>query len=327
MTSPRIAIIGGGPAGLVLLNVLARNNVSATLFERDEEFSARGKLGGSLDLHPKSGQAALKAAGVWGEFEKAARPEGQAMTLVNHKGETVFAYTPPPDEVFHARPEIDRTALRKILVDAAPESSIKWGHAFVSASPVAGTSEWELTFANGHKAVVDLLVGADGGRSRVRPLVSDAAVTYTRCNGIEISWDASTHPELAGRVGPGAVYAFDNFRGLYAQRGGEGRIRAYCWVLSDDEEEYVRMAAEPARAVATLLAHFDSWEPWITELVRVGQLESVVPRSLYMLPVGHSWAHRDGVTLIGDAAYLMTPFAGKGANVAMLSALKLGEAI
>lgn len=248
MSTPRIAIIGGGPAGLVLLNVLARNGIAATIYERDEEFSARGKLGGSLDLHPKSGQAALKAAGVWEAFEKCARPEGQAMTLVNHKGEVTFAYSPPPDEVFHARPEIDRTALRKILVDAAPKGSIKWGHTFVSAAAVPGTTEWELTLSNGQKTIVDLLVGADGGRSRVRPLVSGAKAAYTRCNGIEISWDAAAHPELAERVGPGAVYAFDNFRGLYAQRGGEGRIRAYCWVLSDDEEEYVRLASEPARA-------------------------------------------------------------------------------
>ncbi|KIM92694.1 hypothetical protein OIDMADRAFT_139204, partial [Oidiodendron maius Zn] len=39
-------------------------------------------------------------------------------------------------------------------------------------------------------------------------------------------------------------------------------------------------------------------------------------RALYMLPVGHKWDHRAGVTLIGDAAYFMTPWGGAGGNLA-----------
>jgi 2-polyprenyl-6-methoxyphenol hydroxylase-like FAD-dependent oxidoreductase len=48
---------------------------------------------------------------------------------------------------------------------------------------------------------------------------------------------------------------------------------------------------------------------------------------MYMLPIGFSWPHRSGVTIIGDAAHLMTPFAGEGVNLAMWDAMLLGRAL
>lgn len=50
-------------------------------------------------------------------------------------------------------------------------------------------------------------------------------------------------------------------------------------------------------------------------------------RPLYELPVGFCWPPRSGVTLIGDAAHVMTPFAGVGVNVGMTDALVLSRGI
>lgn len=57
------------------------------------------------------------------------------------------------------------------------------------------------------------------------------------------------------------------------------------------------------------------------------EVDSLKTYVTYKLPVGTTWKHRRGHTLIGDAASWMTPFSGEGVNKAMKDALELAEAI
>jgi len=79
----RIAIIGAGPAGLTLARILYVNNIPCTVFEKEESREIRSQ-GGTLDLHPKAGQAALQQANLWKEYQQHVRYEGQDFVLADH---------------------------------------------------------------------------------------------------------------------------------------------------------------------------------------------------------------------------------------------------
>ena len=82
----------------------------------------------------------------------------------------------------------------------------------------------------------------------------------------------------------------------------------------------------PAAVTAQVAAEFTGWAPALTALITDGESAPVL-RGIYARPIGHRWDRVAGVTLVGDAAHLMSPFAGEGANLAMFDGSELGNAI
>jgi 2-polyprenyl-6-methoxyphenol hydroxylase-like FAD-dependent oxidoreductase len=85
MSTPRIAIIGAGPSGLLLARLLHVSSIPVTVFESEASPNVRSQ-GGTLDLHPSSGQLALKEAGLFEDFKKHARYDGEDFILCDKTG-------------------------------------------------------------------------------------------------------------------------------------------------------------------------------------------------------------------------------------------------
>ncbi|PIL34824.1 hypothetical protein GSI_02611 [Ganoderma sinense ZZ0214-1] len=130
--------------------------------------------------------------------------------------------------------------------------------------------------------------------------------------------------ETVANVGKGTMFAMEDSRILGAQVNGDGRIRTYAWLRAP---ESWTVPSDSIAARAALKEEFTGWAGWILNLIDYLDESAIYPRSLWSLPVGHKWTHVPGVTLLGDAAHLMSPFAGAGANLALLDGLELGLAL
>jgi 2-polyprenyl-6-methoxyphenol hydroxylase-like FAD-dependent oxidoreductase len=324
-TAPRIAIIGAGPGGLTLARILHLRGLQATVFER-EVFSSVRPQGGSLDMHAESGQYAIECAGLAAEFKRIARYEDQEGRLYDKQGKLLLI---DDDVTEKNRPEVDRGQLRQMLLDSLPSNAVRWGHE-LSAVRAHDDATYELVFRSGMSERFDLVVGADGAWSRVRPLVSQARPSYSGVAFVELGIDDADarYPELARLVGRGLTFFVRECKAMIGHRDANAHLGIYAALRAPEDwiEKGGLDTSSPGAMKTSLATHFSGWSESLLELIyRSG--DRMTPRAIHALPVGHRWEHRPGVTLLGDAAHLMSPFGGDGANLAMQDGADLALAL
>jgi 2-polyprenyl-6-methoxyphenol hydroxylase-like FAD-dependent oxidoreductase len=321
MTIP-IAIVGAGLGGLTLARVLHVHGINATVFEAEASPEARAQ-GGMLDIHVENGQLALKAAGLFGEFLALVHEGAQATRILDKDANVLFDQA---DDGTGGRPEVPRGELRRILIESLPAGTIRWGHKLTAVSSLVGGGH-ALTFADGSTVTAELLVGADGAWSKVRPLLSGAMPAYVGVSFIETYLhDADVrHVASANAVGGGAFFALAPGKGIMAHREPHGVLHSY--VALNKPKEWIAGIdfSDQSTALARVTEEFDGWAPELTALITASDT-GPVPRPIHSLPEDHRWSRVPGVTLLGDAAHLMMP-SGEGANLAMYDGAELGKAL
>lgn len=325
---PRIAIIGAGPAGCILARLLLNASIPVTVFEGEKSIDFRSQ-GGTLDLHTQTGQRALREAGLYDEFLKYARFDGEALSVVDKSLQAYLKVGGTGGEKSsRGRPEIDRSQLRNIVLASLPEGVVRWGSRLRSVDPEDRT----MHFEHGDEKGFDLLIGADGAWSKVRPLVSSAHPTFTGLGGFDlvIRDAAEKHPEISKFVNRGSIFAVSDGVGITIQQRGDHSLTVYAYSVEGDAD-WMKTCGydvhDPAEVKKALLERFHDWDPLFKDMIRATDDSHIVARSMFALPVDHKWETKPGVTLIGDAAHLMSPFAGEGVNLAMDDALRLSREI
>lgn len=317
-----IAIIGAGLGGLMLARVLHVHGIGATVYEADASAQAR-KQGGMLDIHQDTGQAALRAAGLYQQFLALIHPGGEATRVLDRDGSVLFEQA---DNGSGGRPEVLRGELRRILLASLPVASVAWGCKLTAVTALA-TGQHVLQFASGVCVTADLLVGADGAWSKVRSLLLDAKPVYAGKTFVEtFLYDSdSRHPASAAAVGGGALFAMAAGQGIFAHREPHGVLHSYIALNKPEDWAATVDFSNRRAALATVAQDFAGWAPALTALISASDTDPVA-RPIRTLPGPARWDHQPGVTLLGDAAHLMVP-SGDGANLAMYDGAALAMAI
>lgn len=329
LQNKEIAIVGGGPGGLTLARLLQLKGANVKVYERD--FGKEARVQGSIvDLHFDSGLKVMEEADLMDAFKAHYMPGADRYRIVDKDANMLIdEHNQSSDADFgdeHFRPEIDRGALRNILIDALLPDTIVWDSQFESMELV--NEIWELHFKNGTTATADIVIGAEGYRSKIRCYVTDIQAQYSGATIVqgEIDDPEKLCPEIYALVNKANLLAMDTGKTIAAQPRDNGGLTFYASSLYP--EDWIKTSginfSDSEEVCTYLIQYYEGWNPIFFTLFEA--CKHFVPRPLNYFPLDQNWDTKPNLTLIGDAAHLMPP-SGEGVNTAMMDALDLSECL
>jgi len=311
-----IAVLGAGVAGLALARALALRGAKVTVYERAPEIT---EVGAGLQITP-NGARVLTALGL-DAGAVSMRSEGVRL-MDGYTGREVLhldVKTARPDDDFLLMHRADLIGLleqgaRDLAVDIRLSHSVQAIH-----GDADGVS---LVFAAGaesgkQEARHDVVLGADGGNSVLRPMLNGPAKPFFTG---QTAWRA-TVPATGGEAPLAMVHmAAGRHVVSYPLRGGSLINIVAVEERPEWREEGWNHPGDPAE----MLSHFANFCPGVKGLL--GRVTEVARWGLFRHPVALRW-HSDRTALLGDAAHPTLPFLAQGANMALEDAWVLADCL
>jgi salicylate hydroxylase len=312
----RIAIVGGGLAGLATAHALKTFGIKAEVYETAPQL---GEIGAAVNTSPNANKA-LIAIGVGEEIAAVANSSPGHYTRNMQTGEflefrdrrEVSKKYSAPYYTFH------RADLLDALAKGLDRSMVHLGHRLTGIEDCGNTVA--LTFAHGAKAEADLVIAADGVRSVIRQaLYGDDNPSYTGqmvwralLKGSDVPKEVLEPTGHIQWVGPGCHLLAYYIRGtdlvnIVTQEDTDKWVEEG-WSTRGDPDEMRRSFPNPEPRLEKLLSLVTECSKW----------------GLFTRPLTENWG-RNRIQLIGDAAHAMLPNAGQGACMAFEDAYILGR--
>jgi salicylate hydroxylase len=312
----RIAIVGGGLAGLAAANSLKTFGIEAEVFE---QAPALGEIGASVNASPQAVKA-LQAIGV-----------GEKIAAVGHRSRGIYTRNMQTGEFLEFNDRLKaaerfgapyysfhRADLLEALGSGLDRSAIHLGHRLTAAHE--GGDRVVLRFDNGARVEAEYVIAADGVRSVIRrALYGDDNPTYTGqmvwrslLKGSDVPEDILEPTGHIQWVGPGR-----HFIAYYIRQGKLVNI-----VTQEDTDKWVEEGWSTRGDSDEMRQSFPNPEPRLEKLLSL--VTECSKWGLFTRPLTQNWG-RGRIQLIGDAAHAMLPNAGQGACQAFEDSYILGR--